>query len=105
MRFRADGPSTPITVGRDVLSSLASALFDLPSAAPRMIRARNAMRCSVLPDRTSRSSSCLASRVTANAALLAHMLGSLTRATRIVKHCVRHYTRAPFRCLPAIRKM
>jgi hypothetical protein len=42
------------------------------------------MRCSVLPDETSRSSSCLASRVTANAALLAHMLGSLTRATRIV---------------------
>ena len=70
-----------------------SALFDLPSAAPRMIRARNAMRCSVLPDRTSRSSSCLASRVTANAALLAHMLASLTRATRILKHCVRHYTR------------
>jgi hypothetical protein len=58
-----------------------------------------------LPDRTSRSSSCLASRVTANAALLAHMLASLTRATRIVKHCVRHYTRAPFRCLPAIRQM
>ena len=34
------------------------------------------------------------SRVTANAALLAHMLGSLTRATRIVTHCVIRYTRA-----------
>ena len=56
----------------------------LPSATPRMIWARNAMRCSVLPDRTSRSSSCLASRVTANAALLAHMLGSLTPTRRVL---------------------
>jgi hypothetical protein len=48
-----------------VLSSLASALFDLPSAAPRTIRARNTTRCSVLPERTSRSSSFLASGVIA----------------------------------------
>src|ERR1700720_2585686 len=80
------------TVGRDVLSSVASKLFDLPSAAPRIIRARNAMRCSVLPERTIRSSSCLASGVTANGALLAHMPGSLTSTNHIVKLCMRHYT-------------
>src|SRR5215469_3658364 len=44
-------------VGRDVFSSLAKALLDRPSAAPRIIRARSACRCSVLPERTILSSS------------------------------------------------
>src|SRR6266851_1662696 len=81
------------TVGREVPSSLASALFDLPSAAPRTIRARSATRCSVLPERAIRSSSCLLSGVAANAELLVHMPRSITHANHIVKLCVRYYTR------------
>src|SRR6202040_2580958 len=54
----------------------------------------NAMRCCGLPERTIRSSSCLASGVTAIGALLAHMPGSLTSTNHIVKLCMRHYTSA-----------
>src|SRR6202035_2807622 len=82
-----------ITVARDVSSSFANALFDLPPAAPRTIRARRAMRCSVWPDRTIRSNFRLISGVIANAALFVHMLRSIIHAFHIVKLCVRHYTR------------
>ena len=64
-------------VGRDVFSSLAKALLDRPSAAPRIIRARSAWRCSVLPERTILSSSALSSAVIASAVLLAHMPHSI----------------------------
>jgi hypothetical protein len=49
------------------------------------------MRCSVLPERTIRSSSRLSSGVTANAALVAHMSRHMTGANQFVKRYVRHY--------------
>src|SRR6516225_1207877 len=86
-------------VGRDVFSSLAKALLDRPSAAPRIIRARSAWRCSVLPERTILSSSALSSAVIASAVLLAHMPHSIAGPNYIVKLCVRHYTSDPVLCL------
>src|SRR6516225_5970394 len=79
-------------VGRDVLSCLAKALLDRPSAAPRIIRARSACRCSVLPERTILSSSALSSPVIASAVLLAPMPHSIAGPEPYVKLCVRHYT-------------
>src|SRR5215468_11288467 len=79
-------------VGRDVFSSLAKALLDHPSVAPRIIRARSAWRCSVLPERTILSSSALSSAVIASAVLLAHMPHSIAGPNHIVKLCVRLYT-------------
>src|ERR1700757_4664462 len=52
-------------------------IFQLLSAAPRIIRARSAWRCSVRPERTILSSSALSSAVIASAALLAHMPHSI----------------------------
>src|ERR1035438_3876557 len=80
-------------VGREVFSSAASALLDRPSAAPRTIRARKAMRCSVFPERTICSNLRLFSELTANAALGDHMNNSIRGTNHIVKLCVRHYTR------------
>src|SRR6516225_7076875 len=85
-------PRQSTTVGRDVFSSLAKALLDRPSAAPRIIRARSAWRCSVLPERTILSSSALSSAVIASAVLLAHMPHSIAGPNHLVKLCVRHYT-------------
>lgn len=62
-----------MTVGRVVPSALAIALLLQPSAACKIIRLRNATRCSVLPLRTSRSNFALSSDVTANAALIPAM--------------------------------
>src|SRR5271169_1839701 len=87
------------TVGREVSSALASALFDLPAAAPRIIRARNAMRGSVLPEPTSRSSTTLSSGVTANAARLAHRSHRRAPTNHVVQLRVRHYTNG-FEVLP-----
>src|SRR5215472_5483438 len=81
------------TVGREVFSSLAKALLDRPSAAPRIIRARSAWRCSVRPERTILSSSALSSAVIASAVLLAHMPHSIADLRPIVNLSVRHYTR------------
>src|SRR6516225_8195598 len=85
-------------VGRDVFSFLAKALLDRPSDAPRIIRARSAWRCSVLPERTILSSSALSSAVIASAVLLAHMPHSIAGPNHLVKLCVRHYTRCVERC-------
>src|SRR5271166_639183 len=80
-------------VGRDVFNAFASALFDSPSAAPSTIRARNAIRCSVLPERTIRFSTVRSSGVTTKAALLSHMQRIVTYPNHIVKLCARRYTR------------
>jgi len=73
-----------ITVGRDVLSYSASALFDLPSAAPRIIRACNAMRRAVLPERTICSTYRRSSDVIANAAPRVHIPSRIHSINHIV---------------------
>jgi hypothetical protein len=83
----------PVQHGRaGCLSSLARALFALPEPepAPSTIRARGAMRCSVLPGRASRAKLALSSAVISRAALLAPMPRGMTPATFIVKRYMRH---------------
>src|SRR6516164_1577896 len=88
-----DIPRPPIHNRRSrCFSSLAKALLDRPSAAPRIIRARSAWRCSVRPERTILSSSALSSAVIASAVLLAHMPHRIAGPKTIVNLCLRHYT-------------
>jgi hypothetical protein len=83
----------PIARGGTFWVPWRAALLDLPSAAPTTIRARKAMRCSVWPERAIRSSSCLCSGVTANAAPFAPMPRRMACANHIVKRYVQHDTR------------
>src|ERR1039457_3127926 len=85
--------SQSMIVGREGFSSGATPVLDRPSAAPRTIRARKAMRCAVFPERTICSNLHLFSELTANAALGDYMNNSIRGTNHIVKLCVRHYTR------------